>query len=102
MNWNKLSQEAAAIDQSYKREGYGGALHKSIEIGKNNSPEDYDPYLVARSYMLLGDKDQALVWLSKASEAHSEILFVKVDPYWDPIRSDPRFADLLHRMGLPQ
>jgi TolB-like protein/Tfp pilus assembly protein PilF len=95
-------QEAAAIDQSYKQEGYEGALRKMIENGKNHSVEDYDPELVARGYMLLGDKDQALVWLNKAYEAHSEILFVKSDPYWDPIRPDPRFADLLRRMGLPQ
>jgi len=94
-------QEAASIDQSYKQEGYKGALRKMIEIAKNTSPEDYDPYAVAKAYMLLGDKDQAIVWLNKAYEAHS-ILFVKSDPYWDSIRSDPRYADLLRRMGLPQ
>jgi tetratricopeptide (TPR) repeat protein len=95
-------QEAAAIDQSYKKRGYKGALRKVIEIASSNSVEDYDPHLVARAYMLLGDKDQALVWLSKAFEAHSETLFIKSDPYWDAIRSDPRYADLLRRMGLPQ
>ena len=73
-----------------------------IEIGSNTSVEDYDPYLAAKGYVLLGDKDQALVWLNMAAEVHSGILFIKSDPYWDPIRSDSRFADLLRRMGLPQ
>ena len=95
-------EKAASIDQSYKREGYQGALRKMIEIAGNTSPEDYDPYYVAKCYVLLGDRDQAIVWLNKAYDAHSGILFVKADPYWDPVRSDPRYIDLLKRMGLPQ
>jgi eukaryotic-like serine/threonine-protein kinase len=95
-------QEAVAIEQSYKLEGYKGMLRKRIEIGKNDSPEDYEPFVVAESYLRLGDKDQAFVWLNKAYEARSEILFVRVDPKFDAIRSDPRYADLLRRMGLPQ
>jgi eukaryotic-like serine/threonine-protein kinase len=56
----------------------------------------------ARVYAGLGDKDQAFAWLEQAYEEHSTALyFVKVDPIWDPLRSDPRFADLLRRMGLP-
>jgi serine/threonine protein kinase/Tfp pilus assembly protein PilF len=96
------SEEAAVVHQSYKQKGYEGALRSVIEIGSNTAVEDYDPYLAAKGYVLLGDKDQALVWLNKAAEAHSGILFIKSDPYWDHIRSDPRFADLLRRMGLPQ
>ena len=95
-------EEAASIHQSYKQNGYAGALRRAIEIGSNTSVENYDPYLAAKGYMLLGDKDHALVWLNKAAEAHSQILFIKSDPYWDSIRSDPRYADLLRRMGLPQ
>ena len=95
-------EAAASIDQSYKQHGYAGALRRVIEIASNASVEDYDPYLAAKSYMLLGDKDQALVWLNKAAEAHSQILFIKSEPYWDSIRSDRRYADLLRRMGLPQ
>jgi serine/threonine protein kinase/Tfp pilus assembly protein PilF len=95
-------EEAASIDQSYKQNGYAGALRRAIEIASNTSAEDYDPYLAAKGYMLLGDKDKAFVWLNKAADAHSQILFIKSDPYWDSIRSDPRYADLLRRVGLPQ
>jgi hypothetical protein len=95
-------EEAASIDRVYKKKGYEGALRRAIEIASNTSVADYDPYFAAKSYVLLGDKDQALVWLNKAAEAHSQILFIKADPYWDSIRSDPRYADLLRRMGLPQ
>jgi eukaryotic-like serine/threonine-protein kinase len=95
-------EEAASIDQSYKQNGYAGALRRAIEIASNTSVEDYDPYFAAKGYMLLGDKDRAFVWLNKAADGHSQILFIKSEPYWDSIRSDRRYADLLRRMGLPQ
>ncbi len=95
-------EAATAIAQSYKLAGYDGMLHQRIEIAKNNSAEDYEPRVVAESYLLLGDKDQAFIWLNKAYETRTELLFVKVEPVWGSIRSDPRFTDLLRRMGLPQ
>jgi TolB-like protein/tetratricopeptide (TPR) repeat protein len=53
------------------------------------------------AYLGLGDNDQALVWLEQAYQEHSNILlFLKVHPYFDPLRNDPRFASLLHRVGL--
>jgi hypothetical protein len=56
----------------------------------------------ARVYSGLGDKDEAFVWLEKAYEERSTALYyLKVDPIWDPLRSDPRFNDLLRRIGLP-
>jgi TolB-like protein/Flp pilus assembly protein TadD/predicted Ser/Thr protein kinase len=94
--------EASAVDASYKREGYKGVLRTMIQINSNPSPKEYYPARVAQSYMLLGDKEQALVWLDKAYDARSGLNFIKVNPTWDSIRSDPRFADLLRRMGLPQ
>lgn len=53
------------------------------------------------AYLGLGDKEQAFVWLEKAFQEQSNILqFVKVHPFFDPLRGDPRFADLIHRVGL--
>jgi tetratricopeptide (TPR) repeat protein len=54
-------------------------------------------------YVGLGEKDQAFTWLEKAYEERSSSLaYLKVDSIWDSLHSDPRFADLLRRMGLPQ
>ncbi len=54
-------------------------------------------------YASLGDKDKAFAWLDRAYEEHSFTLSnLKVEPRFDPVRSDPRFADLLRRIGLPQ
>ena len=53
-------------------------------------------------YAALGEKDQAFEWLEKAYQRRSgELLAVKFAPLGDDIRADPRFADLLHRMGVP-
>lgn len=56
---------------------------------------------VATVYAALGDRDQAFAWLEKAYEGRSfYITVLRVDPDLDSLRSDPRFADLLQRVGL--
>jgi TolB-like protein/cytochrome c-type biogenesis protein CcmH/NrfG len=53
------------------------------------------------AYLGLDDREQAFYWLEQAFREKSTILqFVKTHPYFDPIRSDPRFVDLVHRVGL--
>lgn len=59
-------------------------------------------YQIAEIYIGLGDKDQAFQWLEKAYEDRSEWLtWIAIEPKLDPLRSDPRFAELLRRMDLP-
>ena len=61
------------------------------------------PAALVNVYIGLGDKEQAFVWLEKAYEERSNYLaYFKVFPFLDPLRSDPRYADLLRRVGLPQ
>jgi adenylate cyclase len=55
---------------------------------------------IAKIYATLGEKDQALSWLERAFATGATGAFYKDEPVWDAIRSDPRFADLLRRMGL--
>jgi TolB-like protein/Tfp pilus assembly protein PilF len=62
-------------------------------------------YVPARAfvdaYLGLGDKEQVFAWLEQAYKEHSSLLqFLKVDPCYDSLRGDPRFADLVHRVGL--
>jgi TolB-like protein/tetratricopeptide (TPR) repeat protein len=53
------------------------------------------------AYLGLGDNEQAFVWLEQAYKEQSNILqFLKVHPFFDPIRADPRFKDLARRAGL--
>jgi len=58
-------------------------------------------YYIALIYAGLGEKDQAFVWLEKAYQGNANgVIFLKVEPGFDGLRSDPRFHDLLRRMRL--
>ena len=60
------------------------------------------PYEIATTYLGLGQKDEAFRWFEKAYEARSVcMIWLKVDPRIDPVRSDPRLIDLLRRVGFP-
>ena len=59
------------------------------------------PHNIAVVYLGLGEHDEALAWLEKAYQDHDvRLSFLKVDPKWNPLRSDARFAMLLKRIGL--
>jgi tetratricopeptide (TPR) repeat protein len=75
-------------------------LNELLELNKRRY---VTPVALVNVYIGLGDKNQAFVWLEKAFEERSNYLaYLKVFPLVDPLRSDPRFADLAQRVGLPQ
>jgi hypothetical protein len=58
---------------------------------------------MALIYAGLGEKEQAFDWLESAYKERSDLLvYLKVDPRLDNLRSDQRFADFVKRVGLPQ
>jgi TolB-like protein/Tfp pilus assembly protein PilF len=62
--------------------------------------ERVSSYAVAAAYAALGDADGAFRWLERGYAEHSHgMVFLAVDPLFDPIRGDPRFADLLKKMA---
>jgi len=69
-----------------------------------SSKERYTPGLAfAIVHVGLGENDQALSWLDKAyEERFNRLAYLRREPVWDPLRSDPRFTDLLRRINLPQ
>jgi len=69
---------------------------------KQMSRQEYVPAdSIALIYAGLGEKDQAFTWLEKAYDEHAfKMAWLKVEPEWDSLRSDPRFADLVRRVGL--
>jgi hypothetical protein len=71
---------------------------------KDRAKKEYiDPYLIALVHTSLGENDAAFEWLTKGFEARSPwMAWVNVEPKFDRLRSDPRFADLINKIGLPQ
>ncbi len=91
----------AKMGQPAKAREVLGELRK-LEL----SPLYLNPYLVARVYAALGEKQTALDWLEKAAADHSEYLHVpdwgglRTDLAWDDLKDEPRYWELCDRLGL--
>jgi tetratricopeptide (TPR) repeat protein len=78
------------------------ALAALLGLRQLSSTRYVSPYSVALVYAGLGDRDQALAWLEKAYAERSDYMpYLKLEPMLDGLRSDPRFAALVQRVGLP-
>ena len=88
----------ARIHASMGKRREAAAALRTIE--RNGTPSGGEHWL-AVIYCELGDRDLAVAVLEKAVERRSVMPFVFVGPELDPLRSDPRFQQLLHRAGLP-
>jgi TolB-like protein/Tfp pilus assembly protein PilF len=100
------AEYAAASEAGFRAGGWPGALRKSIEVSlaQRKSKTAYvSPYAIAQLYADLGDKDHAFEWLNAAFQEHDiNIISLRTDFLMDPLRSDPRYIELVHKVGLPQ
>ncbi len=94
------SELGNAYAVSGKKEEAQSVLDELLRL----SEERYiSPYYIAMVYVGLGDADKAFEWLDKAYDDHADYLvYLKVDPRFDSLRSDPRFEKLLQKIGLNQ
>ncbi|MFI5119112.1 MAG: protein kinase [Thermoanaerobaculia bacterium] len=93
----------AAIGYVY---GVMGKRREALQVLSNleaRSKKEYvTAYGVALVHAALGDKDRAFAWLEKGVEERTHwLVWLKRDLRWEPIRSDPRFAEMIRRVGLP-
>jgi TolB-like protein/Tfp pilus assembly protein PilF len=107
----KAFEKGAAIEPSpttivflgaeYARSGNRAQARKAIEQLNRLQAQTYvTPCFPASVYIVLGENNTALDLLEKAYQERSECFSLKVDHDWDPLRSDPRFIELLKKMGL--
>jgi pentatricopeptide repeat protein len=105
-NADALSRGSPAVDgiliRAYARAGRReDALRLLEQLKKRREAGFFPAAAFVNAYLGLGDKEQAFVWLEEAFKEQSNILqFVKTHPFFDPIRTDPRFVDLQRRVGL--
>ncbi|HEY2013765.1 MAG TPA: tetratricopeptide repeat protein, partial [Bryobacteraceae bacterium] len=94
-----LSPDLAYIDSLIgKREETRQILNRLLVLAKKYP---ISPGMIALVYSALDDREQTLIWLEKAYQRHSSMMvWLKVDPRFDRIRSDPKFQDLMRRVGL--
>jgi TolB-like protein/Tfp pilus assembly protein PilF len=92
------------LGNAYARAGQIAEAHKMIDrlqdqVRKNGVGR----YEIALIYTGLGRKQEAFQWLEEAYQAHDVgLIYLKIDPCLDPLRSDPHFDDLVRRVGLPR
>ena len=101
---DRNAQILRALGCLYAVSGKRAEAQQVLDELYEESKQNYvSPYFIAMIYFALGDKDQGFSWLEKADEDRSKtLIWLKVDPELDLLRSDPRFAALLKRLNLPQ
>jgi tetratricopeptide (TPR) repeat protein len=95
---------AGSLGYAYAMNGERGKAQAILaDLNQMSSRRFVSPYCTAIIYLGLGDKERALDELQKAYEARSQFLVIlKVDRMFDPLRSDPRFIELLKKVHLDQ
>jgi TolB-like protein/Tfp pilus assembly protein PilF len=98
------ADETAKLKEAYDKSGWQGYLQTALTQSLDSARKGYMPsFLIATFYARLGDKDQAFRYLEKSlQERDFRVGLIKVSFEFDSIRSDPRFGDLVKRIGLPQ
>jgi tetratricopeptide (TPR) repeat protein len=104
-----MSDLASNVRRTFAVSGWLGAMRQFAKdlVRLQAAGRMFAPENLAVAYVALGDKDRAFYWLGQGYE-HREmashdwgVMILKVDPLLAPLRSDPRFTDLLRRMGVP-
>jgi len=97
------SSELAALGYAYAVAGKRPEAQKILDELKSRSSQTYvQPVWLAVIYATLGDRDRAFQWLEKGLQDRSGwLLYLKLDPVFSPLATDPRFADFVRRVGLP-
>jgi TolB-like protein/Tfp pilus assembly protein PilF len=90
--------------RSYAKSGRRDEAFKLLDQLMEMSASRYvDAYYIASIYDGLGETHRTLDWLERAYEQHSpSMIFLKIEPFTDGVRDDPRFQDLLRRMNFPE
>jgi tetratricopeptide (TPR) repeat protein len=103
-----LSETSGRIQEAFATSGYEAAMRAfAKEMERLDSENKVSlPDSTAEVYAVVGGKDRAFYWLDRAYTGESGgresgLVFIKVDPMLDSLRSDPRYKDLLRRIGLP-
>jgi hypothetical protein len=78
-------------------------LELAAEIKERSKREYVSQYVLSKLHLALSDREQALRLLQNAFEARDpRMIYIKVAPDLDPLRSEPRFQELLRRMNFPE
>jgi serine/threonine protein kinase/tetratricopeptide (TPR) repeat protein len=92
-----------ALERGYAEEGFAGAFRRAADVEVSRHVDEPNiAWEAANNYMFAGDTAKALDWLEKYVALRGpNAVYIHIDPFWDPVRSDPRFQALLRKMNFP-
>lgn len=97
------SAQAAALGEVYRVSGFQVFLQSWLEMRLKDRSAYRGAYATAELFVLLGKKNEAVHWLQKAfTEREGAIVWLKSDPRFDPLRSDPAFQAIEKQMNFPK
>ena len=101
---NRVQLAVASLAHAFALAGKRAEAEKLLAELKERSGSEYvSSYLIAEIYVALGEKEAAFNLLDKAYDERSiDLVLAKVDPRLDPLRDDPRFQELVKKVGIPQ
>jgi TolB-like protein/DNA-binding winged helix-turn-helix (wHTH) protein len=94
---------ADSLSHAYSHTGYLGWLREKLKQLNRDSHGNAMTFEHAELYAAMGNTDMALQYLNQGYREHTEqLLRLQLNPAYDDMRTDPRFQELIHRIGLPQ
>jgi len=97
---------ATAMEAGFRSGGWPAAAHKAIDvlIGQRKAGTNHlAAYSIATFYGDTGDKEHAFEWLNIAYQEHNTyLIFLRTDPGFESLHSDPRYTELVRKIGFPQ
>ena len=100
--WEFEGETVAAYREIYATSGWKEFWRKRLDLLKVRAkPRGFHLVGMAENYARLGEKDQAFACLEKAFDQREVAITIQnPDPFWDSYHSDPRFIDIIRRMGI--
>ncbi len=106
--YDRLAED---LRRGYARGGYEGALREWLKGVEEEKPDFPFHWVAAFVHTELGERDAAIAFLPKLRDETSwygdtrvepNLVTLRIEPMWDPLRSDPRFEELIRHVGFPQ
>jgi TolB-like protein len=109
-NYDDLAED---LRLGYARAGYEGALREWLKGVQKEKPEFPFPSFLAYAHTELGDRETVFNWLPRMdplwdvasaeqdANVFPNLITLRIEPMWDPLHSDPRFDELVHKIGFP-
>ena len=101
----QAERKAASLKEAAARGGARGYWNRRLELWQEEAERGghVSPFDVASAYARLGEDERAVEWLQKSFDEHDPfIVYLKTAPPFDSLRSDPRVAALMRKVGLPE